>query len=159
MTTQFIRAINVIYFRLNTSGIKWSITGSTNLQLQHINIIPHDLDIAMHQSDLKKINKLFIDHFASDVKELNVLSNIPAWEVKANICNVDVHFFGGDDNDIYTNKLISSKIILIALGSINIPCFTLSTELELYRQTWKNDKVKLIQKFLTNTHFNRDRLL
>lgn len=139
-------AIKIIHERL--VNIKWALVGSTNMQLQGMQIEPRDLDIVLHYKDLKKVSEIFRDYSVSAVKKFKTLSGKPAWEVKAKINDVEIQFFGGDENDIYVSKLLSGRTILVKLDGIEIPCFTLEAESQTYMETNREHKANLIKEFL-----------
>jgi predicted nucleotidyltransferase len=150
MVNQNIKdAIKTIHERLTNNDIKWALVGSTNMQLQEMHVEPRDLDIVIQHRDLEKISKIFFDYSASPVKEIETLSGKPAWEVKAIIGNVEIQFFGGDENDVYVSKLLSGRTVLVKLDGIEIPCFTLEAESQAYMETNREHKAHLIQEFLS----------
>lgn len=144
--TNFRTVFKLIHGRL--SDIKWALVGSTNLQLQGMQVTPHDLDIVIQHKDLEKVSNLFSDYSASPVSQFPTKSGEPAWEVKAIINGVNVQFFGGDEIDIYVSKLLANKILKVKLDDIEIPCFNLQAESQAYVETNREEKAKLIQEFL-----------
>ncbi len=142
------RAIKIIYEKLTNNNIKWVLVGSTNMQLQGMQIEPRDLDITIQHKDMEKVSRLFSDYSASPVKEFETLSGESAWEVKAIISNVEVQFFGGSETDTYVSKLLSGRTVSVKLDDIEVPCFTLEAESQAYRETNREHKADLIQEFL-----------
>lgn len=149
MNENIKEAIKIIHELLGQNNIKWALVGSTNLQLQGMQIEPRDLDIVIQHRNLEKVSEIFTDYSASSVKELKTLSGEPAWEVKAKINGIETQFFGGDETDIYVSKLLASKIAMIKLENIEIPCFTLEAESQSYKETNREHKAHLIQEFLS----------
>jgi len=133
---------------MNENKIKWALIGSTNMQLQGMNVNPHDLDIVVQLKDLEKIREIFSDYNASAIKELKPLTNEPGWEVKLNIENVEVHILGERDTGEYVSKLLSDRLTKIKIDDIKIPCFTLEAEAQTYAETNREHKAHLIQEFL-----------
>lgn len=147
----FKKAIKIIHERLERNKIKWALVGSTNLQLQGMEVQPRDLDIVIQLKDLEKIRRMFTDYDASAVNEMKTLTDVPAWEVKAKINDIEVHFFGGKNTDIYVNKLLTDRLISIKMDNVEIPCFTLEAESQAYIETNREHKAHLIQDFLKRT--------
>lgn len=147
-------AIRIIHERLENKKIKWALVGSTNMQLQGIQVEPRDLDIVIQHKDLYKVSEIFSDYSASTVKELKTLTGEPAWEVKSIINGVEIQFFGGNEANTYVSKLLASEIIMIKLDSIEIPCFTLEAEARTYKETNREHKAHLIQEFLDTHRIN-----
>ena len=144
-----MKSIKTIHKILEQNDIKWALVGSTNLYIQGMQIEPNDLDIILQYKDLKKITKLFSNYFASNIKELNSLTNKKVCEVNATINDIEIQFIGADNTDIYVSKLISNKLIMVSLDDIKIPCFMLEAELQCYKKTNREQKVNYIRKFLS----------
>jgi len=154
MVSQYIQeAIKTIHKKIG-HDIKWALVGSTNMQIQGMQIEPRDLDIVIQHKDLERVSKIFSDYSASNVIKLKTFSGKPAWEVRATINSVEIQFFGGDEKDIYVIKLLSGKIIMIELDGIKIPCFTLEAESQTYKETNREHKANLIQEFLSTRRGN-----
>lgn len=143
-----IDAIKLIHKRLEDNQIRWALVGSTNLKLQGIEVEPQDLDIVIQHKDLENVSKIFEEYSASAVKKIETLSGDDIWEVNAEINGIEIQFFGGDEKEIYVSKLLASKISMAKLQNIEIPCFTLETESQAYKETNREHKAKLIQQFL-----------
>ncbi len=146
----FEDAIKIINKKLKENEIKWVLAGSTNMQLQGMDVNPRDLDIVVQLKDLRKMNEIFKNYEASEVKELVPMTDEPCWEVKAKINGVEVQILGERDTGEYVSKLISNKIIKFKLGAIEISCFTLKAEAETYFKTKREHKSNLIKEFLKN---------
>lgn len=142
------QAIKTIYKILNDNQIKWAVVGSTNMKLQGMETEPRDLDVVVQHKNQYKVSKLFSDYSASEVRELESLTDRPAWEVSAEINGIEVQFIAGEDDDVYVSKLLADKITYIKLDSIDIPCFTLEAESQAYLETNREHKAKLIQEYL-----------
>ena len=149
ISENFKEAIKTIYGKLSSSKIKWAFVGSTNMQLQGIQVIPRDLDVVMQYQNLIEMPKLFYDYSASPVKELNSFTGRKVWEVTATINNVGVQFNGSENKDVYVSKLLANKLVLIDLDNVKIPCFTLEAESQTYRETNRHNKADIIKKFLS----------
>ena len=144
----FKKAIKIITERLKKNRIKWAVIGSTNLALQGMRITPRDLDVVVTLSDLKNIPKIFSEYPASRIKKLKSITEEPAWEVKIEIGDVKVQILGEKESGEYVNKLLKSRITYLEVDGIKVPCFTLETEADAYSETNREEKAKLIKKFL-----------
>lgn len=82
ITEKFKKTIKIIHKRLENNKINWALVGSTNMQLQGMNVQPHDLDVVVQLKDLEKMREIFSDYTVSAVKKLKPLTNEQAWEVK-----------------------------------------------------------------------------
>lgn len=142
------KTIKTIHEKLKLNNIRWALVGSTNMQLQGMDTYPRDLDIVIQHKDLEKISDIFSDYSTSIVKQFKTLSGKPAWEVKTNINDIEVQFFGGKDDDIYVSKMLANRISMIKMDDIKIPCFNLEAEEQAYRETNREHKAKLIRDFL-----------
>ncbi|NOX71261.1 MAG: hypothetical protein GXO64_00995 [Candidatus Micrarchaeota archaeon] len=147
LNEKFRNALKIID-KMFGNNIRWTVAGSANLNLHGMDVSPHDLDIVVHKKDLKTISKLFSEYDSSEVKELNALSGNPAYEVKARINGVEVQFFGGGEDDIYTEKLVKSKIEHLKLDAISVPCLLLEAEIDCYNGTGRGGRSESIKNFL-----------
>lgn len=148
MNKNFKKAIKIIHKLLNKNKIKWALIGSTNMQLQGMNVSPHDLDIVVKLKDLEKMREIFSEYNASAVRELKPLTDEPGWEVKLEIESVEVQILGERDNSEYVSKLLANRLTKIKIDDIEIPCFTLEAEAQTYAETNREHKAQLIQEFL-----------
>ncbi len=146
--TKFEEAIRIIFERLEKSKIKWALIGSTNMAVQGMDIKPRDLDIVVQLKDLNKMQSIFSEYHASAVKELPVMTDEPAWDVKLSINLVEVQVLGERDTGEYVGKLLANKLIHIRMDNLAIPCFTLEAEAQTYAETNREHKARLIQEFL-----------
>lgn len=148
MSKTFVEAIKIIDEKLNQKGIKWALVGSTNLALQGMNVTPRDLDILINYPNLEAVKFIFLDYNPSKIKELKpFIKGQQAWEVRAIINNTEVQFFS-EKNGEYARKLHANRLITIKLNNINIPCFSLKDEAQIYAETNRKDKAEIINKFL-----------
>ena len=144
----FKKAIKIIHELMNENEIKWALVGSTNMQLQGMDVNPHDLDIVVQLKDLEKIQEIFSEYDDSAIKELKPLTDEPAWEVRMKIDDTEIQIFAQRDTGEYVSKLLKNKLIKIKLGNIEIPCFTLEAEAQTYAKTNREHKAHLIREFL-----------
>jgi predicted nucleotidyltransferase len=150
INSNFKKAIKIIHKLLSEKKIKWALIGSTNMQLQGMDIQPHDLDIVIQLKDLDKMQKIFSEYNVSAIKEKRSLTNNPFWEVKVEIDGVEVQIFGEKSNRGYVSKLLANRLINIQLNGIKIPCFTLEAEAQTYAEINRGHKAHLIQEFLNH---------
>ncbi|MFZ3077222.1 MAG: hypothetical protein WA139_02095 [Candidatus Aenigmatarchaeota archaeon] len=141
-------ALKIIRKRLDDNQIKWALVGSANMKLQGMETEPRDLDIVTQYEDLQKVSGIFSDYSASAVRELESLTDKPAWEVKARIGGAEVQFIAGDEKDIYVSKLLADRVTYVKLDGAEIPCFTLEAESQAYAETKRENKARLIQEYL-----------
>ncbi len=155
MVNQNIKeAIKTIHKILEQNKIKWALVGSTNMLLQGMHVETRDLDIILKHKDLDKMTELFSNYSASHVKELDSLTDKKVWEVNATINDIEIQFVGSEDTDVYASKLLANKIVLVDMDCIKIPCFTLEAESQCYKETKREYKANLIQKFLSTLRGN-----
>lgn len=143
-------AIRTVYSRIDKSGIIWCLAGSANMQLQGIKVEPHDIDVVVQHKDLEKVRALFSDYSTSPVRTIEkILSDNPAWEVEAYVSGVKVQFFGGDENDIYSSKMVAGMTTKVPMNEINVPCLKLEAEMKSYLETNREHKAKIIKDFIS----------
>lgn len=150
MKANFKKAIKIIHKLLNENKIKWALVGSTDMQLQGMDVNPRDLDIVVQLKDLEKMQEIFSEYNASPVKKLEPMTDEPAWEVKIEIEGVEVQILGERNTGEYVSKLLVNRLTKIKLDDIEIPCFTLEAEAQAYTETNREHKARLIHKFLTD---------
>ena len=148
MNENFKKAINEIQKLMNENKIKWALIGSTNMQLQGMDINPQDLDIVVQLKDLKKMQKIFSEYNPSKAKKLKTSTDEPSWEVNAEITGVEIQILGERDKGEYVSKLLANRLTKIKVNNFEIPCFTLEAEAQTYAETKREHKADLIQKFL-----------
>ena len=146
----FKKAIKIIQKLLNENKIKWALVGSTNMQLQGMNVNAHDLDLVVQLKDLEKIQKIFSGYNPSNVNELPPMTSEPAWDVKFKIDDINIHILGERDTGEYVSKLLKNRIIHKKIDDVSIPCFTLEAEAQTYSETHREHKAELIKNFLKN---------
>jgi len=148
INSKFTHAIKVIHQLLDEKKISWALIGSTNMQLQGMNVNPRDLDIVVQLKDLEKMKNIFSGYLASEIRKLEPMTIEPAWEVKLDIDEVEVQILGELDTGEYVSKLLAKRLIHISLGDIQVPCFTLDAEAQTYAETKREHKANLIRDFL-----------
>ncbi len=147
LDAKFIEAIQIISGRLEKAKIKWALVGSTNLALQGIDIIPHDLDILVRLDDLGKMPGIFSEYSPSQVTELKPIVS-ETWEVRANINGVTVQIFAENDSGVYVSKFLGFELVRLRIKSHEVPCFALAIESQAYVQTGRQSKADMINDFI-----------
>lgn len=94
------------------------------------------------------MQEIFFEYGVSVVNELKPFKDEPAWEVKAEIENVEVQMFGERDTGEYVSKLLGEKLTMVKIDELEIPCFTLEAEAQTYAETSREYKANLIREFL-----------
>jgi len=148
ITDQFNRVLKVVKERMEESGIRWAVIGSTNMALQGMDVVPRDLDIVVRLDDLKKIPEIFSDMVAQGVKDLPSMTGEPAWEVNGEIDGVEIQILGEKDTGQYVSKLINNRVKIVKTSETEIPCFALEAEADAYAETGREKKANLIREFL-----------
>ncbi len=146
----FKEAIKIIHQLMSENKIKWALIGSTNMQLQGIDIVPNDLDIVIQLKDLEKMREIFSEYNVSAVKELKPLSHIDTrkLEFTFEIDNLLIQVIGEIEKGLYINKLLSNRFKKIKIDDIEIPCFALEAEAQTYAEINRKHKAHLIQEYL-----------
>lgn len=139
----YLKAIKILYSKLSDAGIERYITGKTNLSLQGIKIKPSHLWILIHDTDLDKFCKLFSDYERSEIIELE---NGEAKEFVMKIDDVDVMVCAEYQHGTYW--VVMKNPILILIGNMRIPCFSLESDRDAYIRLGMLNKAEIINKHL-----------
>lgn len=148
ISKEFEKVIKIINERFRKNKIQWALIGSTNMAIQGIKVIPRDLDIVVHLSDLKKIKSIFSEYNPSEIMELKPFTKEQVWEVKVIIENIEVQVLGERTTGEYVRRLLPNQLVKIKLDGADIPCFTLEAEAQTYAATKRQHKADLINNFL-----------
>ncbi len=71
MDEKYLAALRTVASKLNESGIRWVLCGSTNFALQGMDVRPSDVDISVAHEDLRRvIGGVFPEYDFSDVRGL-----------------------------------------------------------------------------------------
>lgn len=138
------KAIILLLSKLSDSNIEWYITGKTNLALQGIKIESSHLGILIHDTDLNKFLEIFSDFEKSEIIELE---NGEAKEFTMNLENVKVMVCAEYPHGAYW--VVMNNSILLKMDDIQIPCFSLESDRDVYIKLGMLNKAKLIDEFLT----------
>jgi hypothetical protein len=144
----FIGALHKVAEKLNSQKIKWALVGSANLAIQGMDVKPKDLDIVVQLKDLKKVGGIFSQYNVSDIKELGGLAGRRAFEVKFNIEDVEIQVLGEENSGVYASKMLDGKIRKISVDDFLVRCLNLEAEARAYEETNRENKAKMIRKFL-----------
>jgi hypothetical protein len=150
MNPDFKDAILILSKLLNKNQIKWALIGSANLQLQGVNIEPNDIDIVVLVNDLEKMQKIFLNYSPSALKTLMPLSEFDTKKIELTfiINTILVQTIGETPHSLYARQMLSDNLVKIKINNVEIPCFSLAIEAELYAKTNRKQKSKLILDFL-----------
>ena len=139
------RAIFEISELMIGNSIKYAITGSTNLALQGIEIVPQDIDIVVDYEDLQKMVKIFPKYLKTGMRKMESKSG-EAWEVLLDMDGVEVQFFA-EMQGAYHSALYKNSHCL-DIDDRLIYCLPLKEELRIYSESGRKQKAKMIEKFL-----------
>lgn len=145
---KFTKTLEQISKKLAAGKITWALVGSTNMALQGIDVQPHDIDIAMKQEDLSKIEELFSEYGSPKIKEIRFGFGGTGDEIKVRINNTEIQFFAERESSTYWSKILAKRTISIRAGSVTVPCLTLEAEAQAYSETNRENKSRLIREYL-----------
>jgi hypothetical protein len=147
----FKQALKIIHKEFSQANIKWAVIGSTNLNLQGVDIEPKDLDIAIGIEDIKKVKRIFKKYCDVKIQKVKILdSNDTISKIEIKLKGFNVEIVGEKNSRVYSRNLLSNQIIKIKLGNLEIPCFTLEAEAKAYLARKRFKRVKMIEEFLSN---------
>ncbi|MCX6773653.1 MAG: hypothetical protein NTY68_01490 [Candidatus Micrarchaeota archaeon] len=139
------KAIFEISELLIQNSIKYAITGSTNLALQGIPIIPQDIDIVVEYEDLQKMVKIFPKYLKTGMRKMETKHG-EAWEVLLDMDGVEVQFFAEMQGEYHSALYENSHSI--EMDDRLIYCLPLRQEMKIYEDMGKKDKAKMIENWL-----------
>lgn len=149
LNQNFIDTLKLVSNRLTSNGFIWAIIGSTNLALQGIDVSPRDLDIISTMDVLPKIKSIFQEYEVAEIEERGSAISGSYWRVVMHINGIEIEVLGEKENGIYVDRLLAGNKIEISLDGVNISCLALESELQAYRDTGRQNKVDLIESFLS----------
>jgi len=145
ITEEYKKAIFELSELLIQNNIKYAITGSTNLALQGITIIPRDIDIILFKEDLNRIIKIFPKYLKTGMRKMAGKDG-DVWEILLDIDGVEIQFFS-ESQGIYHSALYENCHCL-DMNDRLIYCLPLKEELKIYKDKGKDEKAEMIWKFL-----------
>jgi hypothetical protein len=145
ITEDYKKAIFELSELLIENNVKYAITGSTNLALQGIKVIPQDIDIVLFQEDLQKIIKIFPKYLKTGMRKMEG-KNGEVWEILLDIDGVEVQFFS--ENQGLHSSALQENCHCLDVNDRLIYCLPLKEELKIYKGLGKEEKVEMIRKFL-----------
>ncbi len=157
-----INALKIILDKLNNTNIKWVLGGSTNLALQGVNVIAHDIDIATNMKGAYEIESILKQYV---IKKVKFTSNdkFRSYYGLLKIENISVEILG--DCEYYNLKTKKwekgSKTIrrkYIDFKGYTLPVYNLETELNFYKGASREEKAKKIQERIKALTKNNDKL-
>ena len=143
-----VNTLKLISQRLNENKVIWAIVGSTNLALQGIEITPRDIDIILTIENLVKLKNIFPEYSVTEIEEKQSTRGSSYWRVLIEINGIEVEILGEKENGVYTDNLLAGNKLEILLDDTNIFCLTLQSEIYAYRETGRQNRVEMIEKFL-----------
>jgi hypothetical protein len=149
LTQNLIDTLKLISKRLTENGFIWAIIGSTNLALQGVDIVPRDIDIIVTIENLTQIKNIFPEYEVGEIEEKQSSVSGSYWRVIMRINDIEVEVLGEKDDGIYAGRLLAGNKIEIPLDDVSIFCLSLESELEAYRDTGRQNRVDLIEQFLS----------
>ncbi len=148
LSKEFRAALNVLHDALRKTGISWTVIGSTNMCLQGMDVTPHDLDIVVSLSDLRKLPGIFSKCQPSPIRKLDPLGDDERWEVKFHIGDVEIQAIGEKDSGGYLRRIAAGRIVKLPLDRIVLQCFMLDAEAMAYEEMKRESKSRMIRDFL-----------
>lgn len=148
LNQNFIDTLKLVANRLTSNGFIWAVIGSTNLALQGVDIVPRDMDIISTMDALPKIKSIFPEYEVAETEERKSATSGSYWRVAMHINDIEIEVLGEKENGIYADRLLAGHKIDVALDGVNISCLALESELQAYRDTGRQNRVDLIEKFL-----------
>jgi hypothetical protein len=130
-------------------NIKWYITGSVSEAVMGVEIIPHDIDIFLHERDYLKIKDLFLNCMIEilPIPEKKPFSWIRSWPIQhfGRFCINGILFEivadkNRDTEEHYFNKIMWEGYLL------NIE--KLETRYEIEKQRNRTERIKKIEEYM-----------
>lgn len=131
--------------KLSGTKIKWAFIGSSNMELQGMDVVPNDIDILVDFSDRKIVDALFLEEdVISDLK----LRNGEGEETTFLILGTEVQFCFEYPHGFYAEFLENEQFEIVELGGQKIPCLELEAEARGYEYLGRKEKAEKIREFL-----------
>ncbi|MEI8344068.1 MAG: hypothetical protein WCF93_03915 [Candidatus Moraniibacteriota bacterium] len=131
--------------KLSGTKIKWAFIGSSNMELQGMDVVPNDIDILVDFLDRKIVDALFLEEdVISDLK----LRNGEGEEITFLILGTEVQFCFEYPHGFYSQFLRNNKFFKVKLGSVEIPCNLLENEIKAYEYLGRKEKAEKVRAFL-----------
>jgi len=150
LSDDFKKVIKLISLKLKNKKFIWAFIGSSNLNLQGIDISPNDIDIITSAESIKIFEEQFKQYITKKItKKSSLREGYPeVYEMKLKINNVEVQIIGEYDDDPYFSRLKKGNLVFIKLDNLLVPCLSLQSEAEACSGTKREQKAELIRNFL-----------
>ncbi|MGV8169423.1 MAG: nucleotidyltransferase domain-containing protein [Candidatus Nanoarchaeia archaeon] len=134
--------LKIIIEKLDGANVQWSLDGSANLFIQGVSVTVRDLDITTNREGIEifreKLKEFIVKAFFSPkIQGLSIICDINGFEVEINAY--------GD-----RPEGMQDKTKYISWRNLSVPVLPLRSALEFYRLVNYEDKVKLIEKHISN---------
>ena len=131
--------------KLSEAKLKWALIGSTNLELQGMDVVPKRIGIVMRDFNKEKVQELFRD--CKIIKSF-VLPNGEGEEIIYLADGNEVQFCFEYAHGFYVEFLKKEKFEIVELGGQKIPCLKLEDEANGYEYLGRKEKAEKIREFL-----------
>lgn len=151
LSDDFKKVIKFINLKLKNKKFIWAFIGSSNLNLQGIDISSNDIDIITSAESIKIFEEQFKEYMTKKItKKYPFRKGYPEfyYEMELKINDVEVHIIGEYDGDIYLSRLKKGNLVTVKIDDIFVPCLSLKSEAEAYSETNRGQKAELIRNFL-----------
>lgn len=150
LNQNFTNTLKIISQRFSENDILWAIVGSTNLALQGLDISPRDLDIIVTIENLAKMKNIFPEYEVFDIEEMNSKVTGSYWRTLMKINGIEIEILGEKDKGIYAHRLLAGQKTEVSLDGFSVFCLALEAEMKAYQETGRQNRVEIIEKFLSS---------
>lgn len=141
------KIIKELASRMNSSGVKWAFVGTVNHLLQGMNVNPNDIDIVISYNDLEKVKNVFLD-IDFEIKEF---PDKKAQEITFKLNGFEVQICADyEQGEYYKKRSEAGSIKMLNIDGIEVPVFTLNSEIECYLLKGRNEKANKLIEFIKN---------
>ena len=152
MNQKIERTLLYICDNLKQYDLLWALTGSTNFNLQGINININDIDVQTDKKSAYRFEKIFNKHIIKPVKYSST-DKIRSHFGIFNIKGVKVEVMGDiqkrlPNGEWEKKKDLNNFIEFLDLGGYKIPVLNLKYEEKAYRILGRIEKADLIKRHL-----------
>ncbi|MCM3781552.1 hypothetical protein M3231_01060 [Neobacillus mesonae] len=148
----YIEILKILYTKISKESITWALTGSTSFALQGLNFEPKDIDIQTDKNGAFEIQSLFEQYIKREVSFVTS-NNIRSYFGELNINGVTIEIIGDiqkfADGEWDCVPDLSQITHNIGVSDMIIPVLTLEYEAEAYRKLGREEKAKIIAKYIS----------
>jgi hypothetical protein len=131
--------------------IRWRLTGSSNLCLQNIPVVPKDIDILVFSEDATKVQSVLAS-YCKEPLQYRESSQFRSFFGKFAINDIDIEIMSNveimKNGKWHIITALNSEPILIKIGDLSIPCVSLKDEYKGYVLMGRVEKAELIKKVM-----------